>query len=104
MCVCVCVGGWGGGRSGILGEFYRKPHKIETVAVSVAYPRCLEGHPPPHPPESKFFQFHAVFGKLWENRMLAPYGGLTPPSRENHVSANECILQAGSQCRKFRSF
>ena len=21
---------------------------------------------------SKFFQFHAVFGKIWQNRMLAP--------------------------------
>ena len=24
------------------------------------------------PPGSKFFQFHAVFGKFWQNRMLAP--------------------------------
>ena len=24
------------------------------------------------PPGSKFFQFHAVFGKIWQNRMLAP--------------------------------
>ena len=26
----------------------------------------------PPPPGSKFFQFHAVFGKIWQNRMLAP--------------------------------
>ena len=24
------------------------------------------------PPGSKFFQFHAVFGKIWQNHMLAP--------------------------------
>ena len=24
------------------------------------------------PPQSKFFQFHAVFGKFWQNRMLVP--------------------------------
>ena len=28
---------------------------------------------------SKFFQFHAVFGKFWQNRMLAPPGVGTPP-------------------------
>ena len=32
---------------------------------------------------SKFFQFHAVFGKIWQNRMLAPAGGLAPPTRGN---------------------
>ena len=30
---------------------------------------------PPPPPGSKFFQFHAVFGKIWQNRMLAPPPG-----------------------------
>ena len=25
------------------------------------------------PPRSEFFQFHAVFGKIWQNRMLAPH-------------------------------
>ena len=29
----------------------------------------------PPPLGSKFFQFHAVFGKIWQNCMLAP----TPP-------------------------
>ena len=24
------------------------------------------------PREPKFFQFHAVFGKIWQNRMLGP--------------------------------
>ena len=32
-------------------------------------------------PRSKFFQFDAVFGKIWQNRMLAPLLGeiLDPP-------------------------
>ena len=40
------------------------------------------------PPRSKFFQFHAVFGKIWQNRMLAPLPqGLAPPPRVNPGSA-----------------
>ena len=35
----------------------------------------------------KFFQFHAVFGKIWQNRMLAPPGELAPPPRGNPGSA-----------------
>ena len=34
---------------------------------------------------SKFFRFHAVFGKIWQNRMLAPPpppGELAPPPGE----------------------
>ena len=27
----------------------------------------------------KFFQFHAVFGQILQNHMLAAPGGLTPP-------------------------
>ena len=34
----------------------------------------------PLPRRSKLFQFHAVFGKFWKNRMLAPPGELAPPS------------------------
>ena len=40
-------------------------------------------------PGSKFFQFHAVFGKFWQNRMLAPPGELAPPPRGNPGSATE---------------
>ena len=36
---------------------------------------------PPRGPE--FFQFHAVFGKFWQNRMLAPPGELASPPRGN---------------------
>ena len=34
-----------------------------------------------------FFQFHAVFEKFWQNRMLAPPGQLAPPPRGNPGSA-----------------
>ena len=43
-----------------------------------------EGRTPP-PWASKFFRFHAVFGKIW--RVQAPPGGFTPPPRENPGSA-----------------
>ena len=39
------------------------------------------------PPRFKFFQFHAVFGKIWQNRMLVPPGELVPPPRGNPGSA-----------------
>ena len=38
-------------------------------------------------PGSKFFQFNAVFGKIWQNLMLAPPGQLAPPPRGNPGSA-----------------
>ena len=31
------------------------------------------------PPRSRLFQFHAVFGKIWQNCILAPPGELAPP-------------------------
>ena len=34
----------------------------------------------PSPWGPKFFQFHAVFGKIWQNRMLAPPWGVGAPS------------------------
>ena len=36
---------------------------------------------------SKFFRFHAVFGKIW--RVHAPPGGFTPPPQENPGSATD---------------
>ena len=43
----------------------------------------LGGHEGPvPPPPSKFFQFHAVLGEIWQNHMLAPPGGLAPHLRE----------------------
>ena len=46
------------------------------------------------PWRSKFFQFHAVFGKIWQNRMLAPPGELAPPPRGNPGSATVNIMLA----------
>ena len=47
--------------------------------------KILDVRPPP--PGSKFFQFHAVFGKIWQNRKLAP------PPRGNPGSATGiCFL------------
>ena len=42
----------------------------------VADLRGVQGMPPP----SKFFQFHAVFGKIWQNLMLAPLPRANPGS------------------------
>ena len=41
----------------------------------------------PPPQGSKFFQFHAFFGKILQHRMLAPPGELAPPPRGNSGSA-----------------
>ena len=40
----------------------------------------LRGRKGRAPPGSKFFRFHAVFGKNWQNRMLAPPRGVGAPS------------------------
>ena len=40
----------------------------EKLTLAVADLRGCEGRPP----GPKFFQFRAVFGKIWQNRMLAP--------------------------------
>ena len=42
-------------------------------------------------PGSKFFQLHAVLGKIWLNRMSAPAGGLAPPPQGNSGSATACL-------------
>ena len=63
-----------------------------TVSAKPAHPvsggsKGVRGtHAPPE--GSKFFQFHAVFGKICQNRMLAPPGELAPPPRGNPGSAN----------------
>ena len=38
---------------------------------------------------SKFFQFHAVFGKIWQNCVLAPPVELAPQSLWNPSSITE---------------
>ena len=35
------------------------------------------------PPGSQFYQFHAVFGKIWQIVCWHPPGELTPPPRGN---------------------
>ena len=56
-----------------------------TLTVADLHSKILDA--PPSPWGSKFFQFHAVFGKFWQNRMLAPPGELAPPPRGNPGSA-----------------
>ena len=48
------------------------------------------------PPRSKFFQFHAVFGKIWQNRMLTPPWRFGAPPRGNPGSATAvgCVPSA----------
>ena len=40
----------------------------------------------------KFFQFHAVLWKIWQNRMLAAPRGLAPPPTGNPGSAPDQLL------------
>ena len=50
----------------------------------------LRGAPPASAPpygSPKFSQFHAVFRKIWQDRMLAPPRGLAPPPAGNPGSA-----------------
>ena len=59
----------------------------------------------PSPPrESKFFQFHAIFGKVWQNRMLAPPGGLAPQPQGNPGSATgyEIFVIESVRVRNFK--
>ena len=46
---------------------------------------------PPPPKASKFFQFHAVLGKICRNRVFTPSPrGVAPPPRGNSGSATGC--------------
>ena len=51
----------------------RSCHMLSEVQNMQWRPSC------PPPPGLKFFQFHAVFGKIWQNRMLAPHLGSWRP-------------------------
>ena len=53
-----------------------RPHGSVNTTTSLADLGGREGRTPP-PWASKFFRFHAVFGKIW--RVQAPPGGFTPP-------------------------
>ena len=58
---------------------------LYTVTVPSGGFRGARGGAPPW--ASKFFRFHAVFGKIWQNRMLAPPLGSWRPPWENPGSA-----------------
>ena len=45
-------------------------HIYRLITVADLHSKILDAPPPPR--GSKFFQFHAVFGEIWQNRMLAP--------------------------------
>ena len=51
----------------------KRTDKRQSNLYTVAdlHSKILDARTPP-PRRSKFFQFHAVFGKIWQNRMLAP--------------------------------
>ena len=49
-------------------------HKVQTISVADLHSKFLDACLP----GSKFFQFHAVFGKFWQNHMLAPPGSWRP--------------------------
>ena len=46
------------------------------------------------PPGSKFFQFHAVFGKIWQNCILAPQRrvGAPPPPTWGKSWIRHCLV------------
>ena len=44
------------------------------------------------PGGSKFFQFHAVFEKIWQNRMLVPPPGELAPPRGNPGSVTVWVI------------
>ena len=44
------------------------------------------------PHRSKFFQFHAVFGKIWQNRMLAPHWRVGAPTSEKSWICHYILL------------
>ena len=57
---------------------------MEPVSLSVCLPAVADLHSKimDAPPGSKCFQCHAVFGKIRQNLMLAPPGGLVLSPRE----------------------
>ena len=60
---------------------------IQSVVADL-HSKILDARPPWG---SKFFQFHAVFGKIWQNRMLVPPGELAPPPQGNPGSATGVV-------------
>ena len=69
--------------------------------LSVTDLRGARGTPPRM---SKFFQFHAVFRKIWQNRMLAPPGELVPPPWGNLGSATAYICRYQTRMHSCRMY
>ena len=65
---------------------------VNQLTLSVAYLRG--GARDTHPGGPNSFNFMQFFGEIWQNRMLAPPGGLAPPSRGNPGSATVYITVA----------
>ena len=60
-------------------QCHRNYHWFSGALATVSYSGGSKGGSRDAPPgDSKFFQFHAVFGKIWQNRILAPPGSWRP--------------------------
>ena len=84
---CGRSAGWWGSWGAVAGF---SPSQPQPESASASPCACIGGSRggvrDARPPwASKFFRFHAVFGKIW--RVHAPPGGFTPPPRENPGSA-----------------
>ena len=81
LCMEISIGGSNGGQKctppGGLNSFI-------FMQISEADLKGGEGHSPPQ--GAKFFQFHAVFRKFWQNYMLA---SLHHPQRKNPILIRE---------------
>ena len=82
------IGGSKGCQGPARDQFTSKPSDLSYSSVEDL--TGAQGRAPPSGP--KFFQFHAVFGKMWQNRMLAPLGELAPPPRGNPGSATAHLI------------
>ena len=72
------------------------PTHLPLIYIYPIYTVKFWTHPPPSPHSgSKFFYFHAIFGKFWQNPVLTtpPIGLVTPPP-ENPGSATTFKFQA----------
>ena len=79
---------------------------MNTLSVFTIYPKLAilasgafftSGGSKGAPAGSKFFQFQEVFGKIWQNCMFAPPGGLAPPPRGNPGSPTVYCVKPGEQ-------
>ena len=62
---------------------------IPWISYSLADLRGREGRMPPPPLASKFFRFHAVFGKIWQNCVFTPY----PPPRIHAPTSGKSFIR-----------